>query len=202
MHGLVLACVGDRGKPTYKRSRRGTAVIDRAMMHVLQRSGADFEIKDFSPYGYDERQYCSPGFDLPVGVLSRTPHGCFPEYHTSADNLDFVDRASLADTVRTCLSVLEVLEGDGIYLNRNPKCEPQLGKRGLYSSMGGHGGNRDMDAALLWTLNFCDGAHSLLDIAERSGIVFSSVRAAADALLRHDLLKHAQSPATAPAHSS
>jgi aminopeptidase-like protein len=187
-HGLVLACVGDRGKPTYKRSRRGTAVIDRAVTHVLQRAGGEFEIKDFSPYGYDERQYCSPGFNLPVGLFSRTPHGCFPEYHTSADNLDFVDPASLADTLCTCLKVFEVIEGDAVYVNKNPKCEPQLGKRGLFGSVGGHGVSRQMEAAFLWILNFSDGDHSLLDIAERSGISFAVIRAAADALIRHDLL--------------
>jgi aminopeptidase-like protein len=185
----VLACAGDRGKLTYKRSRIGKAAIDRAVSHVFQRSGADFEIRDFSPYGYDERQYCSPGFNLPVGVLSRTPHGRFPEYHTSADNVDFVDPASLADTLTTCLSILEVLEGDTVYVTRNPKCEPQLGKRGLYASMGGHGGGRDTEAALLWVLNFSDGVHSLLDIAERSELSFSSIRSAADALVRHDLLR-------------
>jgi aminopeptidase-like protein len=187
-HGLVLACVGDRGKLTYKRSRGGTAMIDRAVTHVLKQSGREFDLKDFTPYGYDERQYCSPGIDLPVGVLSRTPHGCFPEYHTSADNLDFVDSASLADTFSTLLTVIEIVEGDATYVNLNPKCEPQLGKRGLYASMGGHGRRAEIEAALLWVLNFSDGRHSLLDIAERSGIAFSAIRSAADVLIRHDLL--------------
>jgi aminopeptidase-like protein len=187
-HGLVLACLGDRGQSTYKRSRRGNALIDRAVVHVLQHSGAAFSIKDFSPYGYDERQYCSPGFNLPVGLLSRTPHGCFPEYHTSADDLECVDPHSLADSLAKILNVVEVLEGDRIYLNRNPKGEPRLGKRGLFGSMGGHGAGREVESALLWVLNFSDGEHSLLDIAERSGISFSAIRAAADALLRCDLL--------------
>jgi aminopeptidase-like protein len=187
-HGLVLACLGDRGQSTYKRSRRGNALIDRAVAHVLQHSGAGFSIKDFSPYGYDERQYCSPGFNLPVGLLSRTPHGCFPEYHTSADNLECVDPHSLADSLVKILNVVEVLEGDRIYLNRSPKGEPQLGKRGLFGSMGGHGVGREVESALLWVLNFSDGEHSLLDIAERSGISFNAVGAAADALLRCELL--------------
>ncbi len=190
-HGLVLACAGDRGSLTYKRSRREDAEIDRAVAHVLERSGAPFEIRRFTPYGYDERQYCSPGFDLAVGVLSRTPHGCFPEYHTSADNLDLVDPASLADTLSTCLKVFEVLEGNARYESRNPKCEPQLGKRGLYAAMGGHGGDRAMEEALLWVLSLSDGAHALLDVAERSGLPFSAVRSAADALVRHDLVREA-----------
>jgi aminopeptidase-like protein len=190
-HGLVLACAGDRGGVSYKRSRRGNALIDRAVTHVLGRSGVESAIMDFSPYGYDERQYCSPGFDLSVGVLSRTPYAQFAEYHTSADNLDFVDPASLGDTMMACLGVLEVLEGEAAYVNQNPKCEPQLGKRGLYGNMGGHGGKREMEEALLWVLNMSDGDHGLLDIAERSGLGFSVVRGAADRLIQHGLLEQA-----------
>jgi aminopeptidase-like protein len=188
-HGMVLACAGDRGALTYKRSRRGQAPVDRAVEHVLKHSAKEFHVEDFSPYGYDERQYCSPGFNLPVGVLSRTPHNCFPEYHTSADNLNLIDAASMADTLLTCLGVVEVLEGDARYLNRSPKCEPQLGRRALYTSMGGHGVSRELELALLWVLNFSDGEHTLLDIADRSGLSFTLIRAAADALGRHELLE-------------
>ena len=190
-HGLVLACAGDRGGISYKRSRKGNALIDRAVAHVLRRAGVEPAITDFSPYGYDERQYCSPGFDLSVGVLSRTPYAQFAEYHTSADNLDFVDPASLGHTLTACLGVLEVLEGEATYVNQNPKCEPQLGKRGLYGSMGGHGGKREMEEALLWVLNMSDGNHGLLDIAERSGLGFSVVRGAADRLTQQGLLEEA-----------
>jgi aminopeptidase-like protein len=190
-HGLVLACAGDRGGISYKRSRKGNALIDRAVAHVLRRAGVEPAITDFSPYGYDERQYCSPGFDLSVGVLSRTPYAQFAEYHTSADNLDFVDPASLGHTLTACLGVLEVLEGEATYVNQNPKCEPQLGKRGLYGSMGGHGGKREMEEALLWVLNMSDGNHGLLDIAERAGLEFSVVRSAADRLTQQGLLQEA-----------
>ena len=136
---------------------------------------------------------CSPGFNLPVGVWSRTPHGCFPEYHTSGDNVDFVDAPSLADTVAKIVDVLQVLEGDAVTLNRNPKCEPQLGRRGLYAALGGHGGKREMEFALLWVLNLSDGSHSLLDIAERSGLTFSLIRTAADTLIHHELLEEVPS---------
>jgi aminopeptidase-like protein len=188
-HGLVLACAGDRGQSTYKRSRRGDADIDRVMKLVLAASGEGYEIRDFSPYGYDERQYCSPGFNLPVGVLSRTPHGCFPEYHTSADNLDLVDPAALADSLNKCLGAVEILEANRTYTNLAPKCEPQLGKRGLYSSMGGHGHASFMEAAILWVLNQSDGTRTLLDIAERSQVPFAALSAAADALARADLIR-------------
>ncbi len=188
-HGLVVSNVGDPGPLTYKKSRRGDAEIDRAAMHVLQHSRIASNVVDFVPYGYDERQYCSPGINLPVGSLSRTPNGGYPEYHTSADNLDFVQPQALADSLHHYISVLQVLEGNATYVNQSPKGEPQLGKRGLYRSMGGQTGDHRHELALLWVLNLSDGQHSLLDIAERSGLPFDMIRAAADALLPHDLLK-------------
>jgi aminopeptidase-like protein len=190
-HGLVLTCTGDAGHITYKRSRRGRADIDRAVAHVLAHSGEPFELVDFSPDGYDERQYCSPGFDLPVGCFMRTQHGRFPEYHTSADNLEFVRPAALADSLRKVLAAVSVLEGNATYTNLNPHGEPQLGRRGLRGSVGGRVDTSLGDLALRWVLNLSDGGHSLLDVAERSGIEFGAIRAAADALLEHELLREA-----------
>lgn len=187
-HGLVLANLGDAGRSTYKKSRRGDAEIDRAVVHVLQHFGKDYEVLDFSPYGYDERQFCSPAFNLPIGNLMRTPHGGFPEYHTSADNLSFVQPPYLADSFAKCLSVLTVLENNLTYINQNPKCEPQLGKRGLYRAIGGPEGKAD-ELAMLWVLNLSDGNHSMLDIATRSGCSFDSIKRAADRLCEHSLLK-------------
>ncbi len=187
-HGLVAACLGDPGKFTYKKSRQGDSEIDKAVIHVLKHLGEDFEIMEFSPYGYDERQYSSPGFNLPVGSLKRTPNGRFPEYHTSADNLSFVQPKYLADSFFKYLSVLNVLENNEKYLNQNPKCEPQLGKRGLYRELGGHPDAGEREMALLWVLNLSDGKHTLLDIAERSGLYFTQLRKAADLLLKHGLL--------------
>jgi len=188
-HGLVLTCVGDRGHINYKKSRRGNAEIDRAVAHVLKHSGQRYDIEDFSPYGYDERQYCSPGFNLPVGCFMRTPHGKFPEYHSSADNLELMDPASLAHSLVTCLSVFYVLENNRCYCNQNPKCEPQLGRRGLYRAMGGNRDEKLQETAMLWVLNQSDGDHSLLDIAERSGIAFETLHHAPGLLMRHSLLK-------------
>jgi aminopeptidase-like protein len=185
-HGLVLSCLGDSGHPTYKRSRRATDLVDQAAGHVLSLAGPH-AITDFVPYGYDERQYCSPGFDLPVGCLTRTPNGKYPEYHTSDDNLDFVKADSLADSLNKALAIIEVLEHDRTYINLNPKCEPQLGRRGLYRNTGGTS-PADFEMSLLWVLNFSDGHHSLLDIAERARIPFSTVRRAAEALLDASLL--------------
>lgn len=183
-HGMVLTCVGDRGNLTYKRSRSGHADIDRAAIHVLKHGGIDFTVQEFSPYGYDERQYCSPGFDLPVGCLMRTPNGCFPEYHTSADNLEFVTAESLADSYEKIGQILETIEQNETYVSLNQECEPQLGKKGLYRTPGS-----EENLALLWVLNLSDGRHSLLDIAERSGMVFGKIRNAAADLTEAGLIK-------------
>jgi aminopeptidase-like protein len=188
-HGLVVAGVGDSGHLNYKKSRRGDAEIDRTVAHILKHSERPYAIAEFSPYGYDERQFCSPGFDLPVGSLTRTPFGCYPEYHTSADNLDFVRPTALADSLDAYISILEVLESNKKYLNTNPKCEPQLGKRGLYATFGGKKSTKVQEMAMLWVLNLSDGDRSLLDIAERSQLKFSLIREAAEALLKHGLLR-------------
>jgi aminopeptidase-like protein len=179
---------------TYKRSRKGDAEIDRAVVHVLTHSGQAFSVRDFTPYGYDERQYCSPGFDLPVGSLTRTPHGEYPEYHTSGDDLAFVRPAALADSLRRYLEIFEVLEGNGTYLNLSPKCEPQLGKRGLYDALGGRSHAIASQMAMLWVLNLSDGRHSLLAIAERARLPFHAIRAAADALEDKGLLRREPDP--------
>ena len=182
-HGLVLTGVGDRGGFTYKKSRRGNAEIDRTASHVLRQSADNYFIEEFSPYGYDERQYCSPGFDLPVGRFSRTPYGKYPEYHTSGDNLDFIRVESLSESFAALINMLEVLEGNRFYVNLVPHCEPQLGKRGLYDRVG------SKQLAMLWVLNLSDGHHSLLDIAEMSDTSFRLIQEAADALHQAKLLR-------------
>jgi aminopeptidase-like protein len=189
-HGLVLTCVGDAGGFHYKKSRRGDAEIDRVMTQLLRYCAEPAETLEFSPYGYDERQYCSPGFDLPVGCLMRSKWGTFPEYHTSADNLEFIHPKQLAGTLRLCLSACDVLERNGIYLNQNPFCEPQLGKRNLYQSKGGAPINDEINARL-WVLNQSDGRNSLLDIAERSGLPFAAIADAAELLRENGLLTKA-----------
>jgi aminopeptidase-like protein len=188
-HGLVAANLGDPGRLHYKESRQGEAEIDRAVLAALRASDEDFGFEEFVPFGYDERQYGSPGFNLAVGSLTRTPYGRYPEYHTSADNLDFVQPEALEGSLRTYLAVVDVLEGNRRYLNSNPKCEPQLGRRGLYRTIGGDEAGRARELALLWVLNLSDGKHDLLDIAERSGMRFAAIREAANALLDVELLR-------------
>jgi len=186
-HGLVLSGVGDPGDVTYKRSRRGDAVVDRAVALVLREAGDPYRIQPFVPYGYDERQYCSPGFDLPVGCFSRTPFGRYAEYHTSADDLEFVRPEHLGDSFEKLRAVVDVLERDRAYRNLSPRGEPQLGRRGLYRA----GGGTELpgyEMALLWVLNLSDGTRGLLDVAERSGVPFAAVARAADDLVEAGLL--------------
>jgi aminopeptidase-like protein len=184
-HGLVLTGLGGGGRLVYKQTRHGSRLIDRAAGHVTGRTGG--EIRSYSPYGYDERQYNSVGFDLPVGRLSRTPHGEYPEYHTSADNLDFVGADELAASYTAVWEIIQILERDQSYRNLSPYGEPQLGKRGLYPTMGGKAAS-DAVMAMLWTLGYSDGEHGVLDIAEVSGLPFAAIGEAASNLVAAKLL--------------
>jgi aminopeptidase-like protein len=188
-HGLVVSMVGDRGGPTFKKSRRGNTEIDRAMVQSLAHSGLSPVIEEFSPYGYDERQYCSPGFNLPVAMFSRSKFGAIPEYHTSADNLDFIRPDALGESYRLINETIGAIEGNGSYINTHPKGEPQLGKRGLYGAIGGDKDAAAANMAMLWILNQSDGTHSLLDIAERARLPFAVVQRTAKLLSDHALLK-------------
>ena len=188
-HGLVAAVLGDPGKVTYKKSRSEVAEIDRAVQHVLDHTGEEYEILDFSPWGYDERQFCSPGINLPVGRLTRTPNGCYPEYHTSADNLQLVTPAALADSFSLYRELMQVLDENRTFINLSPNCEPQLGKRGLYRKTGGYKDVENRQLAILWILNQSDGRHSLLDIAGKSGISVRELSRVADELVSCELLK-------------
>ena len=190
-HGWVMSVVGDAGPFTYKKTRRGNAEIDRAFTHVLRHTGESFAVHDFEPFGYDQRQFCSPGFNLPIGCLMRSQNGCFPEYHTSGDDLNLIRPESLAGALNLCLAVSDVVEGNRVYRNLNPRCEPRLGPRGLYQAFGTHSDRQLLQKAVLWVLNLSDGEHSLLDIADRSAIRFALIREAAELLLQHNLLAEA-----------
>ena len=162
---------------------------------MLRDSGAAHRVVDWEPWGGDERQFCSPGFDLPVGCLMRTPHGEFPGYHTSADGLERIRPESLAESVRVCLDVVEVLETNRTCTNLSPYGEPQLGRRGLYRSSGGAVESPDDERALLWVLNLSDGRASLLDVAARSGLAYAVILRAAERLEQAGLLAVAGSAA-------
>lgn len=188
--GLVIGLLGDAGPLTYKRSRRGSTMIDRVAEHVLDAATAPSKIVDFEPYGYDERQFCSPGFDLPVGRLTRSPNGAYAEYHTSADDLSFVNVDQLAGSIQALAHMIAVADANRCLLNLSPKGEPQLGKRGLYGNVGGTRPGQ-FENALLWILSQSDGTNDLVAIARRSGIAFDVLEQAADALERSELVRDA-----------
>lgn len=185
--GLVLSCLGDGGTFHYKRSRHENARTDSVVECVLADSGMAHVIQDFEPMGYDERQFCSPGFNLPVGRLSRTPNGRYAEYHTSADNLEFIKPGALAGSLELLLRIVETWESNRTFRNLAPYGEPQLGKRGLYRATGGVSGNTD-EAAMFWVLNLADGTNSLLDVARRSRLSFAAISVAAARLAEAGLL--------------
>ena len=188
-HGLVASLLGDAGAFTYKKSRRGDAEIDQVAEYVLSESGFPFKLIEFFPYGYDERQFCSPGFNLPVGNLTRSQFGQYPEYHTSADNLDLVQARYLEESFRIYEGIITILECNHTYLNLNPYCEPQLGKRGLYDAIGGNSDSKDLQMAMLWVLNQSDGKNDLLSIAIKAKLPFQKIYKASQLLLEADLLK-------------
>ncbi len=184
-HGLVLTGLGGGGRLVYKQTRRADATVDRAAGHVVRRHGG--EVRAYSPYGYDERQYNAIGFGLEVGLVSRTPHGEFPEYHTSADDLSFVGPDELEESYAAVLEVIDILERDRRHTNLSPYGEPQLGRRGLYPTTGGRSAS-DAVMAMLWMLGYADGEHSTLDVAETSGVAFGELEQAAAVLREAGLL--------------
>ncbi len=186
--GLVIGLLGDPAPLTYKKSRRGDTLVDRAASHVLRRGGHEGRIVDFEPFGYDERQFCSPGFDLPVGRLTRSPNGAYPQYHTSADDLSLAKPECLAGSIRALADIISVIDADRRMLNLSPKGEPSLRRRGLY---GGGGGVEpgEFDMALLWALSLSDGTNDLIEMSERSGLEFDLMNRAVAALEEVGLLR-------------
>ena len=187
--GLIATCVGDPGNTTYKKTREGNTITDKVIEKVLIDSGEPFKIIEFFPSGSDERQFCSPGFNLSIGSLMRTMYGHFPEYHTSADNLDFVKPRFLADSLKKYMKYIYILENNRTYINLNPKCEPQLGGRGLYRMFRGQKGGEIDELAVFWILNLSDGKNSLLDISIRSNMSFELIKKASDILVKKELLQ-------------
>lgn len=187
--GMVAALLGDSGHLTYKKTYTGDALIDRASLHILRHRNTPFQTLEFSPFGYDERQFASPGINLPVGRLTRTPNGAYPEYHTSADNMDLITPSAMADSLAAYRAIFALIENNNVYQSNFPYCEPQLGKRGLYRTTGGHGNPEQRQLAILWVLNQANGQHDLLDIAERSGLQFEIVASVAAELAAADVIR-------------
>lgn len=167
--GYVLTCTGDRGGFTYKNSKDESADVNRVARHVLRHSETLWRELPFTIGGSDERQYCSPGFNLPVGSLMRTPYQQYREYHTSLDNKSFLSFAALEETVQVYLRIVRLHELNRCYRNTVPYGEPQLGKRGLYPALGGQKQRADELSRRLHLLSFADGRTDLITIADRVG---------------------------------
>jgi len=187
--GFVITCIGDNGKYTYKKSRRGNTLPDKAVELVLKQTENEYNILDFFPSGSDERQYCSPGFNLPVGSLMRTMYGKYPYYHTSGDNKDFVSFEAMENSVNKYLEIIEVIEKNENYLNTMPFCEPQLGKRGLYPTLGSQKGTKEFVKGMMWILNLADGGNDLISISEKSKIPIKQLIPIIDKLIDNGILK-------------
>ena len=186
--GFNITCIGDDGNFTYKKSRQGNCLTDRASQLILNQTEKEFNLVDFFPSGSDERQYCSPGFNLPVGSVMRTMYGVFPEYHTSADNKDFISFSAMEESVNKYLDIIELIEKNDFYINRIPNCEPQLGKRGLYPTIGGQKGKKSSLEGMMWLLNLCDGQHDLIDISIRSKIDVKDLYPILDKLIENKII--------------
>jgi aminopeptidase-like protein len=186
--GLVVGLLGDPGPLTYKRSRRGATATDRIMEMILRTEAPGSRLMDFEPYGYDERQFCSPGFDLPVGRLTRSPNGAYAQYHTSADDLSLVEPEAIAQSLRVLAAAVSMIDYNRLPLNLRPKGEPRLGKRGLYGAVGGTAPG-EFEHALLWVLSLADGRHDLTAITQRSGLQRDLVQRATTALEEAGLVR-------------
>jgi len=187
-HGLVVALVGNDQPLQYKRSRSGYADIDRVVTAYLNNEMPDATLIDFSPWGYDERQFGSPGFNLPVGRLTRSAEEGYPEYHTSADDLSLIDRSAIAESFVACTRIVEMLDTNTCYLNLAPKGEPQLGRRGIYRKTGGSA-SPQLQQALLWVLNMADGETDLVEIYRKSKLPYATLLDAVRLLVTTDLLE-------------
>ena len=185
--GFNVSCVGDEGNHSYVPSRSGNTLSDKVAKHVLKNMDPNYISYTWLDRGSDERQYCSPGIDLPVVGISRSKYGEYPEYHTSLDNLDYITPKGLAGSYLALLRMVEILEK-----NRNFKtttyCEPQLGKRGLYPSLS-HKGSTSNTKPMMNLISYCDGKRSLLEIAEIISVPFWELLEITEQLSTHGLLK-------------
>ena len=187
--GLIITCVGDNGSFTYKKSREEDSYINRICSHVLESNEHNnYQLIPFSPIGSDERQYCSPGYNLPFGSLMRTMYGKYDEYHTSLDNKDYISFEAMEQIVVIYLDIVKTMELDGYYINQQPYCEPQLGKRGLYPQLGDKSEKSDSVRKLMYLLNYSDGNNSVLDIAEKLSVSVLEMEAELIKLKKSSLL--------------
>ena len=185
--GYVITCIGDPGLFSYLQTRQENTLIDRVTIHALKHSEKDYKIYNYLERGSDERQYNSPGIDLPIGSLMRTKYRRYPEYHTSADNLNFITPKALFESLEMYKLCIKILEKNFKYITTMP-CEPQLEKRGLYPTLSiKTSGNSVRD--MMDILAYCDGKNDLLNIAEKINRPIWTLFPIVEQLLNNNLLK-------------
>lgn len=166
--GYVLTCCGNEAPFVYKRSKQANSLADRVAEHVLKHQDIPFNVIDFSVGGSDERQYCSPGFNLPVGSMTRSMYQRYLQYHTSLDDKSFISFEAMEKSIAVYFKFVLAIELNNNYYNKIQFCEPQLGKRGLYpSSASPLDDRREQVHRMMHLLTYSDGKTSLLEIAEK-----------------------------------
>jgi aminopeptidase-like protein len=185
--GFVLTCLGDDRTYSYLPSRIGNTLVDRVALHVLKNFAPEFNKYTFLDRGSDERQYCSPGVDLPVCSVMRSMYATYPEYHTSLDDPDLVTAEGLAGGYEVLRRCLEILEDNYVY-RATTLCEPQLGKRNLYPQLSRSGSYDEETRLLKDVLAYCDGDHDLVALADKIQRPASDVAAACRRLRSAGLL--------------
>lgn len=188
LSGIVVTCIGDEAPFTLKKSRIGNGILEKCIEYLLETSHKPYKLYDFFPLGSDERQYCSPGFNLPFCSLTRSMYGQYKEYHTSLDNKDFISFEAMNKSSEFLFQCIQTVEYNATYINTYPYCELQLGKRGLYPTLSAPNARTKTIDAIMWILNYSDGEHDLLWIAQKSKIEFTVIKEATELLLQHKIL--------------
>lgn len=164
--GFIVTCVGDERDYSYLNSRQENSLADKVAIHTLKHHTEKYTHYSFLERGSDERQFCSPGVDLPVCSIMRSKYGTFPEYHTSLDDLSFITEKGLAGSYRALLSAIQILEHNWVY-KVTTSCEPQLGKRGLYPNTSDMQQDYSQVRRMTNLLAYADGTKDLIDLADK-----------------------------------
>lgn len=187
--GFIFTCCGDNGSITYKSTRDENTLTNRILPHVLNSKGVEFGVIPFDPIGSDERQYASPGFNLPVGVVMRTPFSEYPEYHTSLDNKELMNFGKIEELTKTIRDVVKAFNLNDKYENQIKYGEPFLGKRNLYEDLSTSRSHSETIKMRMRLLNYLDGKRDLLEVCEKYDYSILDTENEINQLLSNGLIK-------------